>query len=66
MSKSDVEREYQKALKKEIDKTVSKMTATLYYGVCPKCGTDIERYDSRVTCPFCGAIVDLPFTRNPG
>lgn len=32
-----------------------------YYGVCPKCGTDIEMDVQRTMCPFCGAIVDLPF-----
>ena len=32
-----------------------------YSGVCPKCGTDIEMDVQRTMCPFCGAIVDLPF-----
>lgn len=36
-----------------------------YYGVCPKCGTDIEMDVQRTVCPFCGAVVDLPFRHDP-
>lgn len=32
-----------------------------YYGYCPKCKEYIEMDVKRTVCPFCGAIVDLPF-----
>lgn len=35
-----------------------------YYGVCPKCGLDIEMDVQRTVCPRCRAIVDLPFNHD--
>lgn len=35
-----------------------------YYGVCPKCGIDIEMDVQRTVCPRCKAIVDLPFNHD--
>ena len=61
MSESKIEKDIKRAIQEE----VNKLTMPLYYGICHKCGTEIDRYDSRVTCPFCGAIVDLPFVRQP-